>query len=419
MLPFSQPDITDSINKLTFSWSDFELLVVADRITDEGSAELWFYHKNGNGNKLLHTTKVNLLSTSTMHQVAKRMADNQTDIPWQQILTKITATTMERRRQGEPGTTLQPTPGLFTHPGFWVEPVIMKGVPNVIFGDKGANKTTLALTALGLLAEGADSADHSGCGFNAPVRANVALLDWESTQDLTLYTTSRLITGDTIPYFELPYLRCRHTLADEIERVSNFITEHQTQVLLIDSLGQAAGSDKYDSTGKKAALDFFECLRQLNVTSLIIAQNAKGGESGQKTIYGSTYFTYYARNIFELKRARDQNLETEMSVGLFHIESNYSRKYPPMGFNIAYSDQAIRIAAEEINLGQFMERISQADQILALLKEGAMTLKGIAESLSTTENQARVVLHRLRDRGKVTAIGQGLWGLKFTEKEAA
>ena len=419
MLPFTQPEITESINKLTFEWHDLELLVIADRITDSGSAELWFHHNNGTGRKLLHTTKVNLLSTATMNQVAKRLAqENSPDHPWHQILTKIAAVTMETRRKGEPGVTLQPIPGQVTHPGYWVEPIIMKGVPNIIFGDKGSNKTTLALMAMALLYAGADSTDYSNCGFNAPERANVALLDWESTQELTLYTSSRLIEGGTVPYFELPYLRCRQTLADEIERVSNFVRDNKIQVVLIDSLGQAAGSDKYDTAGKTSALNFFECLRQLNLTSLIIAQNAKGSEEGnKKTIYGSTYFTYYARNIFELRKAREQNRDNEMSVALFHHESNYSKKYEPRGFNISYSDQAIRITSEAVNARQFMEKVSQSAEILDLLAGGAMTLKAIGSALDTSENQTRVVLHRLRDRGKILQLGQGLWGLKAEEVE--
>jgi len=106
-----------------------------------------------------------------------------------------------------------------------------------------------------------------------------------------------------------------------------------------------------------------------------------------------------------------------MSVALFHHESNYSKKYEPRGFNISYSDQAIRITSEAVNARQFMEKVSQSAEILDLLAGGAMTLKAIGSALDTSENQTRVVLHRLRDRGKILQLGQGLWGLKAEEVE--
>ena len=77
-----EPIVNQAINRLTYQWDGLDLLVEADRITDAGQAELWFYHNNDTGNKLLHIAKVNLLSSSTMTQLAKRMGNHSQDIPW-------------------------------------------------------------------------------------------------------------------------------------------------------------------------------------------------------------------------------------------------------------------------------------------------------------------------------------------------
>ena len=405
--PWTEPEVIESINRLTYRWQPLDLLIEADRITDAGQAELWFYHNNDTGNKLLHIARVNLLASPTMTQLAKRMVTQSEDIPWPQVLTYITKTAMEYQRRGEPGIILQPVSAEELKPVFYLEPMIIKGVPNIIFGEKGVNKTTLGLMALGLIEIGYQ---ESPTGLAPALTVKTGILDWEGTKDLTLYTIARLIEGETIPYFEPAYLRCKHTLADEIDRVANFIHDNRIEVLLIDSLGQAAGSDKFDTSGKAAALRFFECLRQLNVTSLIIAQTSKS-EEGRKTIYGSTYFTYYARNIFELRGKSDDADNDRLHLALLHQEGNYTRKYPPLGFQVHYTDTTISISREEVLLSQFLERASQTKALLEFLSDGTKTVGAISLALSLSDRRTRALLSRAKKRGLVINLGSGLWGL--------
>jgi len=412
MINYTPPKIEESINRLQYRWDSMDLLVVADRITEAGVAELSFYHANGTGNRILHIAKTNLLSTPTINGLIRRMGTHSVDIPWTEVLTCVSTTTMEYQRRGEPPVVIEPYPGDVEKPTYYVEPLIMRGVPNIIYGDKGSNKTTISLAALGLLYTGCD---YTSWGLIASQSAKIGLLDWESSPELTRYTTSRLIEGGTVPYFQLPYLRCKQPLQDDIERIANFVSDHEIDVVLIDSLGQAAGSDKFDSSGKASALKFFECLRQLNVTSLIIAQNSKAADTNQKTIYGSTYFTYYARNIFELKRSKDRLLDDELSVALFHREANYSKQYDTKGFHIKYTDQKITITSESVNFAQFMDKISQPSLIIDFLKNGAQSRAAIMKMLNKTSDQVSPVLNRMKRDGKIIDLGSGMWGLTASE----
>lgn len=411
-LAFSKPNIIESINRLIYEWSDLELRVVADRITDTGIAELWFYHWEEHNQALLHTAKTNLLSSSTMGQLAKRMAKHSADIPWSEVLTFITANTIEYQRQGEPPVLIEPSEEPPSHPGYYIEPLVMKGVPTVVFGEKGVNKTTLGLIALGLIATGS----YSNYSLTASEPKRVAMLDWESNQELTRYTLSKLVHGNTIPRFTLPYLRCKQTLADDVNRIAHFLSDSHAQVVLVDSLGQAAGSDRYDSAGKASALKFFECLRQLNLTALIIGQTAKG-EEAKKTIFGSTFFTYYSRNIFELRAVQDDMDENILHLALLHRESNYSKRYPPIGWRVAYSDTTIEVQSESVSLAQFLESVSQTKALLDLLKEGPKSRQDIKQGLEIPLGQVGVLLSRLKKRGLVIDLGQGKWKLVGDEKE--
>ncbi len=408
IIPFTEPTVTESIGKLVFLWPLMELKVVTDRITDTGTAELWFYHHNDTGDSLLHTTKANLLSTSTMGQISKRMSQHSDDIPWQQVLTYISAHTMESQRRGEQGVIIEPDLAHITHPGYFIEPIILKGLPSVIYGDKGVNKTSMALSLLGIVAnEDTDSPTE----LVAIKKTNVGMLDWQSNKEIIDYTLGRLIKGQTIKPFKLPYLRCKQRLTDDIDHIANFITEYQLNLVLIDSLGQAAGSDKFDSAGKGAALQFFECLRQLNITSLIIAENAKNEGEGKKTIFGSAYYTYYARNVFELKGKVDEINEDRSHLALFHQEANYSKKYPPMGFCIDYTDTTISISREAVSVSQFLEKASQTKAMLEFLKDGAKAVKTISSELDLPDNRVRVMLTRAKRRKLVVDLGSGMWGL--------
>ncbi len=404
-----EPVVKQAINRLTYQWDSLDLLVEADRITDAGQAELWFYHANGTGNKLLHIAKVNLLSSSTMTGLAKRMGNHSQDIPWEQALTFITKTSMVYQRRGEPAQVLQPVSAEVLRPVYFIEPIIVKGVPNIIYGDKGVNKTTLALMMMGLIEMGYA---ESPSGFIPEHTAKTAMLDWEGTEDLTNYTLARLIEGDTIPYFELNYLRSKAPLPDDIDRIANFLADCHAEVVVIDSLGQAAGSDKFDSAGKGAALKFFECLRQLNITSLIIAQNAKGGEdNSKKTIFGSTYYTYYSRNIFELKGKDDEKGEDRAHLALFHTEANYSKKYPTLGFCVDYTETTIRMSREAVSLSQFLEKASNTKALLEFLKTGAKSVSAVGTELGLSDNRSRVLLSQSKKRGLVINLGSGVWGL--------
>ena len=412
MFDYSPPEVNPGIGRIDYFWSAMELLVIADRISDAGSAELWFYHRNGKTQSLLHTAKVNLLSTATMTQVAKRMKEHSADVPWREVLTCISSSTMEIQRRSEPGAILKPFSAERLKPQYYIEPLLMKRVTNIIFGEKGSNKTTLALTILGLLTIGVSEPNDSPSGLVASAPARSGILDWEGTEDLTNYTLARLVEGQTIPYIELPYLHCRQKLTDDIEHIANFVLDKKLEVVLIDSLGAAAGSDKFDSAGKGAALNFFEALRLLNVTSLVIGQTAKN-EEGKKTIYGSTYFTYYSRNIFEVKKIREVKDGNDLHIAVIHTESNYSRKYKPLGFHLNYTDTTILVEAEEVTYSDLKERVKSDDLIIEFLEleNKLCSVRSIAEAIEKSDNATRVLLSRLKTKDKVVNPSTGLWGL--------
>jgi hypothetical protein len=410
-LDYIDPAITEGINKVTYKWDDWGLLVSAERLSRDGEAELRFYHENGTGRKTIDIVHMNLLRPNSMKSYAKSLSDKSESVPWEQVLTKIKVCTLEYQRRGEPGIVIQPTTEDIKHPGYYLEPLIVKGMPNVIFGDSGGAKTTVSLLALGTVF---CSPFAGPSGFKSDIPARVGMLDWESDYDTTMYNASRLVEGGSVPYFELPYLPCRHSLVDDIDRIMSWKEENKIDLLLIDSLGQAAGTSKYDSSGREAALNFFMALRQINVTSLIIAQNAKG-EDSKKSIFGSVYYQYYSRNIFELKDTESGTNKDEKIIALVNTKSNYSGKSEPIGLKVSYSPNTIVIESQHVTLSQLKDKISDSETILDFMREEArlVTAKEIAEAIGKNEHQTRVVLSNLKTRNLIVNPQRGLYGLAY------
>jgi len=352
----------------------------------------------------------NFTSDVTRKRLINNLNEKYPEWKWLPIIDSLCGKIQELSKAGEDDTVIQPSDPRGKHPGYYIDPVIMKGVPNVIYGDKGVNKTTLCLALMGIIQIGIKD---SPCGLVADETASIALLDWENNRELTDYTASRLVEGETIPYFELPYLRCSLPLSDDMERIGAFLYKHKANLVMIDSLGKAAGSDSHDSSGKNAALRFFECLDRFQIpglTTLIIGQNSKD-DTGKRSIFGSTYYTYYSRNIFRLQRSKDKPADDEMRIALIHEESNFSTRSKPIGFRINYTKETISIVQEAASISEYMEGASQTKTLLDFLKSGGKTVSAIAVEINASDNRTRSLLSKLKSRGLIQSLGSGLYGL--------
>ncbi len=432
--PVTKPIVRKFLGGYEFSWcagGEAVITLTARRVHENTGgvyAEIsvdHFYSDPliGSQNTPLISLRVNLSGKRGRDEIVKRLTDLHVSrqleenecygiINWPELIEQVSGEIIRREREGEPGIIIEPSEGTAQHPGYLIEPVITHNVANIIYGDKGVNKTTLGITLLALAQNGSET---NPIELDVKGKTIVGLLDWESTPELTQYTISRLVGGGTIPSFKLPYLRCEQSLADDLERIGNWIANNKIELILIDSLGQAAGTDRFDSSGKSGALLFFRALRQLNITSLIIAQNAKNEDTNRKTIYGSTFFSYYARSIFELKRPLENESEDAMHLALIHQESNYSRRFPPIGLFVIYSDSSISICREPVSLSEFLGKVSKTKELLDLLKSGAKSVTAIGIELELSDRRTRTLLSQQKTKGKVTNIGSGMWGLLIEE----
>ncbi len=411
-MDISKPFIVPILGGYKFDWiegGESVLMTTIKRIYEDSHhavfGEITVEHdKDG---VLVDALRVNLSSPQGRGAIAKRLEQCKSiKLNWVDLTEQVFSDTIKLYRVGDPGETLEVGPEVnIIPPHYLLEPVIMAGVPTIIFGEKGSHKTTLSLLfSICITLPWSDN--PFGLAANSQ-RSTVGILDWESDKRLTMYTLQRLLKGSDLPYLELNYRRCRLPLADDIEQIANFLEAKKCDVVLIDSVGAACGGDLMKA---EFALRFFEALRSLNRTSLSIAQTSKS-EEGKKTIFGSTYFQYYSRNIFELRKSSDVYDKEETKVALFHNEGNYSGKYDPIGFRLSFSPTSIKVVQEPVDFGEFLQRVNRQQQVIEALKNGPLTTEDIKDKLEISRANADMVTKRLRDNKKIVKTEGGKWGL--------
>ena len=294
-------------------------------------------------------------------------------------------------------------------PELLLPPFIYSGVSNIIYGEKGVKKSTFAYLFAVIMALPWDDNPLELHPVDRTIKTLVC--DWETDQGIFAWYLSRLKRGMHIPECSIFYHHCQLSLADELESIERHAREVDAKHLVIDSLAAAAGGNSDELKGSSQALQFNTALRKLGLTYTIIAQTSKSNEEKQKTIYGSTLFTYYARNIFEICRPRDDTDSDVSHAALFHRENNFGRKSAPIGFRIQYGDNyAISVEREPVSMAEFSDRISARVKILQVLIKGLKTAAELVDGTGASRNTVDQTLKRLRGKGQIVKVGDK-WGL--------
>jgi len=237
-------------------------------------------------------------------------------------------------------------------------------------------------------------------------RIPVLYLDWETDEDNINYTLNRLKKAQELPCFRLHYRRCYFPFADDLPEIQAMIERTGARLLIIDSLAAAVGTDLNPAEGATKFLT--RDIRQLNITSLIIAHVAKD-ERGKKTVYGSVFFSNYARSVWEL-RGHQEVGEDSLTVALYHKKANVSKLFKPMGLRFAYFTDGIVV--EQQNIGDVPElarALTLKEQLKEALRHGKVSVTELAEQLESSESSIRGTLNRYKN---VFINQDDGWGLR-------
>lgn len=396
----STPSVNIIGQGLSFEWPGFHLRITLDRFRD-GQHPTAEYHATTTApgyQPHISQGKLTLTSTDARGKESKRLKALYPEAKWDEIMETICALGLRHMRQGEPVLRLTASADI-PPPIHRLFPLVYDGLPTVLFGPGGVGKSYLALFMAMLV-------DHGGwdagfCGQPGPS----LYIDYESDYADLASRAKRIRGGHgKLTGVEPLYRRCYVPFADDLPALQHCVAESGVKFLVIDSLAAACGAELERA---ETAIRFFNALRSLRVASLILAHVAKNSE--EKSIYGSVFFSNFARSTWEMKKAQEAGDHTTR-IGLYHRKTNIGPLQQPLGLKLHFGEV---FSLEPIDLNDepsLAVSLPLASRLKAALKGGAKSAKELSEELGVELPQVKA---RLSD-GLMkwsTKIGDAKWGL--------
>jgi hypothetical protein len=408
----SVPKFTNKGTRYLFEWEEEQLQLEVSKLHSVRDGNLSCVvtatTTNSEYQPHLYQTNFNPLATRTKNELKKelerRYKPSGITIAWDEILETLCVNTIEQFERGEPVEEIWSSAD-WERPGYLLNPIIPLGKPTIMFGDPGTGKSELALM-FGIII--LFPLENNPLNLIPPPRMyRPLLLDYEADSPEIGWRLKSLQEGMNLPPIVMNYRRCYIPFAQDIEQIKTHIEETKSEFLIIDSLGPACGGDLKEAA---PALQFFSALRQLKVTSLIVAHTAKNGDGTKKTIYGSMFFEAIARSVWEVNGDQDDGAD-DINISLRHAKANMAKRNGTLGFNINFADDKTLITAINPNkIDGLVERMGANTRVLKCLSNKPMTMEELVNN--TGEKQANIynALSRLRKANKITKNGN-VWGL--------
>ena len=415
----NKPKFTPGIGFLDYAWSEFGLRVLVEGYDDGKNADLSFFLKDGDEEKLIYPTQANLLSTPTINSLARRLEKNSDKIPWIDILAYVAGKTREIARQGEPALPVGEKPETLKIE-YQLSPILERNQPTTIYSPGGYAKSYLAAYIACLVQFNCKGiTDSHNCWM--PTAGNVLYLDWESSLQDHKRRVWAIKQGLGIGTEEtFLYRFCHRPLTADIRNIQRIVSESKINLLVVDSQMAAAG---YGPDPSQVSNQFYNALRSLRCTTLTLdhvskAEWGKMADADSLGPYGSVVKFNRSRSQFEIKKSQTAE-EDFMEIALIHRKHNEGRLLKPIGIRIDFHNntggelEKVTFKACDISDNPELSKVQTLkDRLIGILAGGPVTVKELAEELDKPEGTIRTLLNRHKD----TFVNMGTeWGLKAYE----
>ncbi len=357
----------------------------------------------------LHSARFNFVASRSQTEWANLLTKRADITDWHEVMSSLCRIVTDHVHAGDPVESVgdvEEVP-VIQHA---LRPLVLYESPTVLFGEPATLKSYIGILCAYLVSCGEDYLD-----FHVErLLKNPLYLDWEGERGRMDERLLLLHNGTGLPRAKFQYRHCARPLAADVDRIREQILENGNEFIIIDSLGLACGGDL---NAPQPAIDFFSALRTLRCSSLVIAHNAKNS-MGDRSIFGSVFFSALARSIWEAKTDKVEG-SSEVEVGIVHKKANYGMLEHPFGLRFCFEPGRTRVeSCDAKDVASASSARPLGYRIRRLLEErGKMTPAEIAEELGADPEVIRGTLNRLRDRHEVLRIERGLWAAEIGANE--
>lgn len=352
---------------------------------------------------------LNLLSLSSRDTLRRQLDIMHPNLPWVQLVNKAIAELRHAYFDADASVDLSAIEPRSLEQRYRIGSLLPDGQPTIFFGDGSTAKTYIALVAALSVATGEEL-------LGLPVLFDrVLVIDYETDAQTHRFRYDRLLAGagltwqprliDYWPAKGRPFVDIADAVRRKVERDRNGL-------IIVDSAAYACGGDPSDP---EAVLRYFNALNSLGKTSLTIAHVPK--DSDQDKPFGSVYWSNAARKTWNFQRAQNEG-EDVIHIGLFNRKVNDGRRDRPIGIRMTFEGETgpVTVRREDVaDVPELSKGLPLKQRILEALKQGAMTVDGLARETGEPSNKIRARLSDMKSEVQRVTGSDGsntlYWGL--------
>jgi len=410
-VPLPRPAATYSEDLYRFHWPDFGLECIIEAFSqrrDDIATELIVNLEHPNLGGRLYSGRLLLLGPNSRRDIARALSERVEELDWPGILEQVCNLSRERYRRGEPIVRLADVvPDRERR--FLYDRYILDQAISILYGDGATAKSSLALRWSVAVAQ---------------EYGPVLYLDWEDdaathAERLRAICTALGIDAASIPIY---YQRRAVRLADSVREVRRLIAEKAFVLVIIDSLGMAAG----DPNNHEYMIEAVRACRALGIAVLAIHHLPKNAVDKSKP-FGSVYASNEARLTWLVEKAQEED-SPEFNILLTNHKSNRTQLYAKRAFRIHFDggmDDGLMglsiTATDAAQVESFRTKLPVWRHIAAVLKRPS-TIADIVKLLAEDDRKVteagvrRAINEHKKIFTNVGTSGVAVWALQDTER---
>jgi hypothetical protein len=325
-------------------------------------------------------TATNLSAARTRAGLAKGLASRSGEPKWDWLSALESLSVLVSRAEAEGSSEIQPLADydLPTDDPAWTIAglPILKDHPTILFGDGGAAKSYLALYLAGTIAR----------------QVPTIFIDFEFEPGAHRARLQRLF-GAAMPH-GLHYVRCSQPLVTEVGRLQQWILEHGCRFCVVDSIAFALNGPPESA---EVAAGFFRSLRTLNVGSLSLAHQTKGGDNSDKTVFGSAFYNNGARSVWHVRRNDNEGADSStVELALSHRKSNTGQRLSTRGIKLDFAGTTTTVDTFDLaGSADLATTLPIWQRVKSLVAQTPMTVPQLASELDARPDSIARTVRRM------------------------